>query len=196
MNAINGRSHTTGVTCGFRAWHLTGPSRSGWGGLLDLLAADPVIAVHFAVLPVQSLHVTVKNHETAMVAAPSRDAWDAWFEAVLLGVAQPTSPLRAMMAACERYDYAPVAEVDLQQGPWTASHSTLQLVLRLHNDAEPLRNDLTALGSRAAEPGFVFHMTLAYRYRRASNDEDRAALNARLANAFDAAMALAKAPLT
>ncbi len=166
-----------------------------WARLLAALADDAVIASCFAVLPVASLHVTIKNHETAMISAPSRGEWDVWLEAVLLGVMQPTSRVRALMAACEHHNYVPVASVDTQQPAWSAAHSTLRLALHLHNDPEPLRGQLTALGSRA-EPDFVFHITLAYRYRRATSQ--RATVNERLSRAFDAALTMASsaAPLT
>lgn len=145
-----------------------------WATLMRALAADPVISRYFAPLPLHSLHITVKNHETAMAHAP-RGEWDRWFEKVLLDVMRPHSKLREMMDTCSRMAYIPVARPVNPLHAWSPSNSTLSIDVQLSLDPEPLRAALVQLGSRA-EPNFVFHITLAYRFCSPSTEEEHSLL--------------------
>lgn len=137
---------------------------NGWQKLLHALSDDPVISQHYAVLPLHSLHITVKNHETALAYSRSRDQVDLWFEKVLLDLARPGSSLFKMMDACRDAAYLPVAHMVNPLNTWSPESSTLRLEVQLDPCPEPLRAALVALGSRP-EPNFVFHITLAYSYK-------------------------------
>lgn len=135
--------------CGLTFVSMLRPAGSAdaeaWRTVLAALETDATIARHYRALPLASMHVTVKNHETAAHSAPPHEP-DRWFESVLLDVMRPRSRLRSMMGACARHAYTPHAWLALR--PWTHADSTLRVEVTLTPDPQPLRDDLERLGSR------------------------------------------------
>ena len=138
------------------------------GRIEKLLLALKPLAGTYAPLPPQSMHVTIKNHETAVFSGMSNEHW---LERTLLEIGRADSPLQQMAAACKSTGYAPRARCEaLEVG------STVRIRLALLNDPAPLIRRLEELGSRP-EPGFVFHITLAYRYGEPDRPIDSSALH-------------------
>jgi hypothetical protein len=134
------------------------PSMDVWAQVLDMLFTDFHVRAHYAPLPRDSLHVTIKNHETAR---GMRMSDDGWLERVILDISNGSqSTLRAMFAECQRAAYRPFVSISSSGRGWSAIDSTLQVRVDLSPTPEPLRDALVALGSRP-EPNFVFHITLA-----------------------------------
>lgn len=123
--------------------------------LLDEISGSDLVKVYSA-LPLATMHMTLKNHETAAFSG-LRDN-EMYLEEKLKQI----SLLNKMQEACRRHAVCPVATMEeIQVG------ATIRIRLKMSTASEAqgigLIDELVQLGSRP-EPGFVFHVTLAYRY--------------------------------
>ncbi len=120
-----------------------------WARVLGLLERE--VGAYYKPLPAASLHVTVKNDQTAGGMRLS----SAQFLASLF---KKVAFINGVRAACDKFNFRPRARVkSVEVG------DTIRAVLTMVDDPEPLRAELTKLGSRP-EPGFKFHLTLAYKF--------------------------------
>ena len=128
---------------------LTGSQEALLPSLKSLLA-EIASWPGYAVLPLESLHVTIKNHETATHLGLEEAEY---LEQKILEFGK----LQTMRQTCIDMAFSPRASMShLEIG------STVRIVVNLLDDPLPLMNRLTELGSRP-EVNVVFHVTLAYR---------------------------------
>jgi hypothetical protein len=136
--------------------------RSLFEPLLKLLSPG---VTNYSALPIDSLHVTIKNHETAShLGIP----YERYVEDRLLRFCSGdgTDPLRKSVNYLKEAQYRPRAKcVKIEV------ESTVRVLLKLENSPYEVIDKLVELGSRP-EPGFVFHMTLAYRFDQQRKDPE------------------------
>jgi hypothetical protein len=120
-----------------------------WTRILRML--DDEAGSFYKSLPSSSLHVTVKNNATAAGMRQSSTQF-------LAGLLKQVAFINSVRAACDKFDLRPRAKVELVE-----VGDSIRTLLTMVDDPEPLRAELTKLGSRP-EPGFKFHVTLAYKY--------------------------------
>jgi len=120
-----------------------------WARVLRLV--DEGAGSWYKSLPASSLHVTVKNDATAGgMRLSSAD--------FLAGLFKKMAFINNVRAACDKFNFRPRARVEsVEVG------DTIRVLLTMVDDPEPLRAELTKLGSRP-EPGFKFHLTLGYKF--------------------------------
>ena len=127
---------------------------SDWAKYFKYLKSKTLVNKYYSILPLSSLHMTIKNHISAI-----EDLTDYLLKNSIV--------LDEMKNVCKRYSISPkVKVVDMYFG------STMGLLLEpeYSTQIESLRKELTDLGSKR-EVGYRFHMTFGYRYKKIEDDD-------------------------
>lgn len=121
---------------------------------------------YYSMLPPSSYHATIKNHK---VASPR--PLELWFEDFINNFAIN----QQMKEVCTQF---PSSSIPAKAtSPYVRKTFGVDLVFadEMMPEIEKLRSNLVNLGSKP-EPGFKYHMTLAYRFKTPASESETEAL--------------------
>ena len=119
-----------------------------------------IFTKYYSMLPVSSYHATLKNHTVL-----GRNNEISYLEKIITNF----QLYEKIKKVCSDFPFEFHCATALA-GPYFQGTFGISLEFQQHNHVEKLREDIVALGS-LQEPGFKFHMTLAYQYKQMEQED-------------------------